>query len=234
MYRKTRNNCLPWYNCSLNNHHGAIKDNIREGYGCSPHKITENALLDYVRVYIEILMREPDFRDTIMTVIGRAEDESKALKNQSTFLEKRIEASRRKLLQTYDDKLDGIISQGLYLQKQREFNKLIANDDGEIEEHQARLKQLAEKNDAEEAYSRVIEQVKHEGVNNQTLDLLFKRIIVFDPGDIHEGHLNEYDLSEGECRYLRENGGLLFVQNFRYKAVVTVEGAALGVPFSVK
>lgn len=221
MYRKTRKNFLPWYNCSMNNHHGGIKDDIREGYGCNPHKILQNELLDYIHAYVDRFMQEPYFRDRIMSVIGDVEDEKKSLNNQIVFLENRVKTSRRKLSKIYDDKLDAIISEDLFLQKQEELNTLISNDETEMAEHEARLKQLAEQDNAEDNYTYVIEQVKREGINYQTLALLFKRIIIFDPGDINEGNINEYALSKDECQYLHENGGALFVQNFRYKAVIT-------------
>jgi len=214
MYRKTRKNLLPWYNCSMNNHHGGIKDDIREGYGCNPHKILQSELIDYVHAYVDRFMQEPRFRDRIMSVIGDTEDEKKSLGNQIAFLENRLKTSRRKLSKIYDDRLDAIISEDLFLQKQDELNMLIYNDKAEIEDHEARLKQLAEQDDAEDNYTNVIEQVKYEGINHQTLALLFKRIIIFDPGDINDGHINEYALPEEEWEYLFENGGVLFVQNF--------------------
>jgi DNA invertase Pin-like site-specific DNA recombinase len=221
MYRKTRIKRQPWYSCSLNNCHGGVKDDIREGYGCNPHRIYENALIDYVAAYVDRFMREPTFRAQILAIIGTAEDEKKALLNQISFLQNRIKTSRRKISKIYDDRLDKIITEDLYLQKQDELNTLIVNDEREIEEHKDRLKQLAQQNNAEVSYLRSIEQAKQEGINNQTLSLLFKKIIVFDPHDINEGHINEYEISENERKYLHENGGLLFVQNFRYRTVVT-------------
>jgi len=217
MYRKARVNRRPWYNCSTNNIYGAVKDDIRAAYGCTSHKINEKDLTDLVSMYIERLAGEAFFREKVMSAIGSAENKKKRLEAQIAFLSTGLKSLSAKLSRMYDDKLEGLISQKLYLLKQQEINNKIADDTAEIEKLKNSLRQISEENDLEAEYFRITEQIKNAGVKNDTLLILFKQIIVFEPGEVNEVHLNNYELGENEFQSLSENGGVLFVQNFRYK-----------------
>ncbi|MCL2618404.1 MAG: recombinase family protein [Defluviitaleaceae bacterium] len=213
MYRKTRANCPPWYICSRNNNHGGVKDRT-DGPGCNPHRVTEWALLEHIRGYAAELLRTPAaFRIISAYSANGTLDGEQALQSKISLLQRQAQTAERKLSQIYDDKLDGIISQELYLRKQRELTELIAEAEQAADEHRARIEQLNDRDGEETAHSRIASRILRTGIHHRTIALLFKRIIVFDPGDAGAEQTDGYGLTNSERRHLRDSGGILFVKS---------------------
>jgi len=92
------------------------------------------------------------------------------------------------------------------------LNKIDA-DLKELKQYQEELN--SDSNDGD-SISSIIEAIHKNGITNENMSMLFKKIIVFEPNDITSKHMEEYNLSTEEYEYLSQNGGILFIQNFRY------------------
>ncbi len=108
MYRKTRENCKPYYICKNYNLYGTKK--------CSSKKVTESQLIQNVYDYIEqILSENKDF------VINELNHNDVKFKNN----DKQIKKLKSNLIKLYDDKLNEKVPEFIYDEKLKEFTKSI-------------------------------------------------------------------------------------------------------------
>ena len=113
------------YLCKKYSNEGAIKEDIRQDYGCRPHRMRIEYLDQIVNAYIDNLVSNPEFKSFVM-------DNVKAISTNKVTLEKELNKSKANLekyqkqyKQIYDDKLNDLIPEFLFKEKKQELDSKI-------------------------------------------------------------------------------------------------------------
>ena len=209
------------YLCKKYSNEGAIKEDIRQDYGCKPHRIRIEYLDQIVNAYIDNLVSNPEFKSFVM-------DNVKAISTNKATLEKDLNKSKANLekyqkqyKQIYDDKLNDLIPEFLFKEKKQELDSKIKNEKEKLQEAETKFNTLNKLEDKEELIFKAIDDIKKNGLRKEELSRLFDKIVVFDKEEITEDIKQEYNLTDEMYKELYENGGLAFHLKFMYPQTIT-------------
>ena len=208
------------YLCKKYSNEGTVKD-IREDYGCTPHRMRIEYLDKIVNAYIDNLISNPEFKDFVM-------DNTKAISTNKVSLEKEVNKSRetiekleKQYKKLYEDKLNDLVPEFIYKDKKEEFEKKLKIEKEKLEEAEGKFNALNKLEDKEELIFKAIDDIKQNGLTKEELSRLFDKIVVFDKEEITKDIMQEYNLSSEMYKELYENGGLAFHLKFMYPQTIT-------------
>ena len=208
------------YLCKKYSNEGTVKD-IREDYGCTPHRMRIEYLDKIVNAYIDNLISNPEFKDFVM-------DNTKAISTNKVSLEKEVNKSKetiekleKQYKKLYEDKLNDLVPEFIYKDKKEEFEKKLKIEKEKLEEAEGKFNALNKLEDKEELIFKAIDDIKQNGLTKEELSRLFDKIIVFDKEEITEDIKQEYNLTDEMYKELYENGGLAFHLKFMYPQTIT-------------
>lgn len=208
------------YLCKKYSNEGTVKD-IREDYGCTPHRMRIEYLDQIVNAYIDNLISNPEFKDFVM-------DNTKAISTNKVSLEKEVNKSKetiekleKQYKKLYEDKLNDLVPEFIYKDKKDEFEKKLKIEKEKLEEAEGKFNTLNKLEDKEELIFKAIEDIKKNGLTKEELSRLFDKIVVFDKEEITEDVKIEYNLTDEMYKELYENGGLAFHLKFMYPQTIT-------------
>ncbi len=211
------------YLCKKYSNEGTVKD-IREDYGCTPHRMRIEYLDQIVNAYIDNLISNPEFKDFVM-------DNTKAISTNKVSLEKEVNKSKetiekleKQYKKLYEDKLNDLVPEFIYKDKKDEFEKKLKIEKEKLEEAEGKFNTLNKLEDKEELIFKAIEDIKKNGLTKEELSRLFDKIVVFDKEEITEDVKIEYNLTDEMYKELYENGGLAFHLKFMYPQTITNRG----------
>lgn len=226
MYKKTRAGKSSWYSCKKSDQEGMVKDHIKPGYGCSTHRTRESILIEIVENYIGQLVQSEIFKTEMIGAVAEQSSPYEKTVKEISSTKAKIETLKTKASQVYDDKLEGRLPEFLFTQKVDEITKELNTLLSELKELEESLKNLSDNEEQNSKYVNLVKQIQSKGINNQTLSLLFKKIVIFNSQEITIAMKEEYSLCDEEYQYLYENGGVVFIQNFIFTASVYIEDIA--------
>ena len=209
------------YLCKKYSNEGAIKENVRENYGCTPHRIRIEYLDQIVNAYIDNLISNPEFKNFVMDNVKAISTNKVMLENDLTKSKQTLEKLQRQYKQIYEDKLNDLIPEFLFKDKKQELDKKIKYEEEKIKENQDRLNNLNKLEDKEELIFKAIEDIKKDGLRKEELSRLFDRIVIFDKNEITKEEKDLYNLNDMMYNELYENGGLAFHLKFMYPQTIT-------------
>ena len=208
------------YLCKKYSNEGTVKD-IREDYGCTPHRMRIEYLDQIVNAYIDNLISNPEFKDFVM-------DNTKAISTNKVSLEKEVNKSKetiekleKQYKKLYEDKLNDLVPEFIYKDKKDEFEKKLKIEKEKLEEAEGKFNTLNKLEDKEELIFKAIEDIKKNGLTKEELSRIFDKIVVFDKEEITEDVKIEYNLTDEMYKELYENGGLAFHLKFMYPQTIT-------------
>lgn len=209
------------YLCKKYSNDGAIKDEIRENYGCRPHRIRIEYLDKIVNSYIDNLISNPEFKNFVMDNVKAISTNKVTLEEELIKSKQSLEKLQKQYKQIYEDKLNDLIPEFLFKDKKQELDKKIKYEEEKIKEAETRLASLNKLEDKEELIFKAIEDIKKNGLTKEELSRLFDKIVVFDSKEITEQQKAEYNLNDEMYNELYENGGLAFHLKFMYPRTIT-------------
>lgn len=208
------------YLCKKYSNEGTIKD-IREDYGCTPHRMRIEYLDQIVNSYIDNLISNPEFKSFVM-------DNAKAISTNKAILEKEVNKSKETIeklenlyKKLYEDKLNDLVPEFIYKDKKDEFEKKLKIEKEKLEEAENKFNTLNKLEDKEELIFKAIDDIKKNGLTKEELSRLFDKIVVFDSQEITPTIKEEYNLTNEMYKELYENGGLAFHLKFMYPQTIT-------------
>ena len=208
------------YLCKKYSNEGTVKD-IREDYGCTPHRMRIEYLDQIVNAYIDNLISNPEFKDFVM-------DNTKAISTNKVSLEKEVNKSKetiekleKQYKKLYEDMLNDLVPEFIYKDKKDEFEKKLKIEKEKLEEAEGKFNTLNKLEDKEELIFKAIEDIKKNGLTKEELSRIFDKIVVFDKEEITEDVKIEYNLTDEMYKELYENGGLAFHLKFMYPQTIT-------------
>lgn len=209
------------YLCKKYSNDGAIKDEIRENYGCRPHRIRIEYLDQIVNAYIDNLISNPEFKNFVMDNVKAISTNKVTLEDELMKAKQSLEKLQKQYKQIYEDKLNDLIPEFLFKDKKQELDKKIKYEEEKIKEAEIKLASLNKLEDKEELIFKAIEDIKKNGLTKEELSRLFDKIVVFDSKEITEEQKAEYNLTDEMYKELYENGGLAFHLKFMYPQTIT-------------
>ena len=209
------------YLCKKYSNEGAIKEDIRQDYGCKPHRMRIEYLDQIVNAYIDNLVSNPEFKNFVM-------DNVKAISTNKATLEKELNKSKQTLeklekqfKQVYEDKLNDLIPEFIYKDKKQELEKKIQYEKEKLQEAEGKFNKLNKLEDKEDLIFKAIDDIKKNGLTKEELSRLFDKIVVFDKNEITKEEKDLYTLNDMMYNELYENGGLAFHLKFMYPQTIT-------------
>lgn len=209
------------YLCKKYSNDGAIKDEIRENYGCRPHRIRIEYLEQIVNAYIDNLISNPEFKNFVMDNVKAISTNKVTLEDELMKAKQSLEKLQKQYKQIYEDKLNDLIPEFLFKDKKQELDKKIKYEEEKIKEAEIKLASLNKLEDKEELIFKAIEDIKKNGLTKEELSRLFDKIVVFDSKEITEEQKAKYNLNDEMYNELYENGGLAFHLKFMYPQTIT-------------
>lgn len=208
------------YLCKKYSNEGTVKD-IREDYGCTPHRMRIEYLDQIVNAYIDNLISNPEFKDFVM-------DNTKAISTNKVSLEKEVNKSKetidkleKQYKKLYEDKLNDLVPEFIYKDKKEELDKKLKLEKEKLEEAETKFNTLNKLEDKEDLIFKAIDDIKQNGLTKEELSRLFDKIVVFDKEEITEDVKIEYNLTDEMYKELYEKGGLAFHLKFMYPQTIT-------------
>ena len=212
------------YLCKKYSNEGAIKEDIRQDYGCRPHRIRIEYLDTIVNSYIDNLISNPEFKNFVMDNVKAISTSKVTLENDFVKSKQALEKLQKQYKQIYDDKLNELIPEFLFKEKKQELDKKIKIEEEKIKETENKLSSLNKLEDKEELIFKAIDDIKKNGLTKEELSRLFDKIVVFAPKEIKKEEKDLYNLSDMMYNELYENGGLAFHLKFMYPQTITNRG----------
>jgi site-specific DNA recombinase len=201
--QKNRKDC---YICSKNHREGAIKDHIRDNYGCKSHRLFEEKLTKVVMEYLHSFLNDVQPQN-IFEQNGSLQDYN-AVKKQKMIEIDRLE---KILMQIYDDKLNGLINQDIYLKKQKEYTDKLTISKNDLNRIEQILNGSSNSMKDRENFIKLIKEVDRDGLSNKLLKQLFEKIVYFLPEEITQEFKQKFNISNEWYEQVYKNGGLFFV-----------------------
>jgi len=207
---RSRKNRPDAYICGKNHKEGAIKDDIRADYGCRPHHVREDFLYEIVLRYLKLLLKQADVDvqdivrqlSQVQTVYARVEELEKKLGQVQAVIDK-----------MYEDKLSGLIHEGLFARKYKEYTK-------QEQDLQQQIKDCRKEEDRGKStrltdlrLEDIINALNAQAVTKEQLRLVFDRILVFEPGELQSPDMWGLGLTEENFELIQARGGIVFVEN---------------------
>ena len=209
------------YLCKKYCNEGTVKEDIRENYGCTPHRIRIEYLDQIVNSYIDNLVSNPEFKNFVMDNVNAISTNKKTLENDLNKSKQLLEKQQKQYKQIYEDKLNDVIPEFLFRDKKQELDKKIKYEEERIKENQDKLNNLNKLEDKEELIFKAIKDIRENGLRKEELSRLFDRIIIFDKNEITKEEKDLYNLNDMMYNELYQNGGLAFHLKFMYPQTIT-------------
>ena len=198
------------YVCAKNNKEGAIKDNIRESYGCSSHHVREEEMMGHIARYIVNLI-DSTFEDSVyINKINDYRQSSSGKLEAKRKLENETAKLKWMVGQIYDDKLDGKISEELFLSKIKKYSERIETSEKSLKEINDFLAKSRDFRITGETAMMIKNEIAKSCVTRGIIRSLFHKVIVFDPEEINAAVVQQYNLSAECAERIWQNGGILF------------------------
>lgn len=209
------------YLCKKYCNEGTVKEDIRENYGCTPHRIRIEYLDQIVNSYIDNLVSNPEFKNFVMDNVKAISTNKVILENDLNKAKQIIEKQQKQYKQIYEDKLNDVIPEFLFRDKKQELDKKMELEEERIKEIENKLSSLNKLEDKEELIFKAIADIKKDGLRKEELSRLFDKIVVFGKHEITKEEKELYNLNDMMYNELYENGGLAFHLKFMYPQTIT-------------
>ena len=209
------------YLCKKYCNEGTIKDDVRNNYGCKPHRIRIEYLDKIVNAYIDNLVSNPEFKNFVMDNVKAISTNKVTLESELNKTKQNLEKWEKQFKQVYEDKLNDLIPEFIYKDKKQELEKKIKNEKEKLEEIESKFNSLNKLEDKEDLIFKAIDDIKKNGLRKEELSRLFDKIVIYEPKEIKKEEKDLYNLNDMMYNELYENGGLAFHLKFMYPQTIT-------------
>ena len=203
---KKRPDC---YLCKKYCNEGKLKDDN----GCYSHRIRKIYLDNILNNYIEKMLNNQEIKEFAVNNIKEMNEDKIVLEGKIEKEQQLIEKLQKQYKQLYEDKLNEVIPEFLYKEKQNEIETKLKIETEEQEKLEKTLEELNKLKNREEIIKKNIEIIKKDGLTREEILKLFENIIVFRPKEIVK---EKYCLDEEEYKKIYKYGGIIFNLKYTY------------------
>lgn len=173
---------------------------------CTSHHICERDLCEIV---LDDLIKFFKSEDAIKKILKENRKNNKD--DLIDAIKKQIEYKKRQQEIIYQDRLEGKISEELFLRVYKKTEKSILVLEKEIENIEKRNFEIKDVNDFLESIKNNLYQ---KGINHKIAKLVINKIVVFEKGEEYSEKLWNLNISDEEKRYMKENGAVIIEYAF--------------------
>lgn len=182
----------------------------KNGLGCMGHRTREDHLFDIVGKHLEKLQNE-DFRKELEEASSKYESSQQFTEEKIAKTAKEIQALQNQYKQVYDDKLNGIIPEFIFIDKTVELKERIDSSELKLKELQSEKNKIDNGvNDGNKFYS-IMADIKKNGLSRETIHDIIEKIIIYDEYEITENDRITFKISAGRYNAVFENGGIIII-----------------------
>lgn len=204
------------YLCKKYSQEGACKEDIKEDYGCKPHRIRIEYLNQIVNTYIDKLVTNPEFKNFARNHVKVINVDKIMLEKQGNKAKEKLAKLEKQYKQIYEDKLNDLIPEFIYREKKQQLDSNIKNEKEKLQEAEKKCNTLNKLEDKEKLINKAIDDIRINGLTKEELSKMFDKIVVFAQQEITEEIKQEYNLTDETYQKLYQRGGVLFHLKFRY------------------
>lgn len=174
---------------------------------CSSHHIREKALKDIIAEELESKLRDLSIRTSVEAMLEKDMSSKDKKEDEIAKLEQSLIVKQRQQDTLYMDRLDGKISEQMFLR----LNQNIENKISQLTNEIARLKLTKEYNiNGGEILSRMLLDLKQGDMTNEMIKTIVEKITIYEYSDDIDGLM----VTEEERKLARERG--MVVIDFKY------------------
>lgn len=189
------------YVCAKYQKEGAVKDDIRPGYGCRAHRVNIKELVEATAALIMHMLGGEGELERLADEARREQ----AGQSSAQSLSREIRRVNSALEQMYGHLLEGLIDEELYRKKREEYSQRLR----ELEQERASLSDACAQPPDRETLANAL--MEPGALDNAALRGCFERIIRYLPGEIDEAAIPMLGLGGEEFEIIKNNGGILFI-----------------------
>lgn len=205
--------CGKYYN------EGVKKDD--SGLGCTSHRVQERELFDIVRKHLDKLVEDKSYKIELEECSSKYETSQKHIDEVINKTNKELQLLQGQYKQVYNDKLNNIIPEFLFIDKTKELqekiDKLNIKLSG-LQNEQSKVEKGIEDNNK---FYTIMDKIKSHGLTKETLYEIIDAIIVFDEQEIKEEDKVTFNISNERYAKTYENGGIIIIYKGMYQHVLT-------------
>ena len=136
--------------------------------------------------------------------------------NRKEALEGKLASVERDLDAVYEDRLRGIIPEGLFVRKCAELSARETELRKQIQEYCEKIQKKPPKERLTDLQmGDIINRLDAQGLTKEQLRLVFECVVVFEPGEIREEDRERLKLSRESYGRIQAEGGLVFLEQAR-------------------
>lgn len=204
------------YLCKKYSNEGAIKTDIKENYGCRPHRTRIEYLDIIVKGYIYHLLENEDFIKYIINNVNAVSSNKSNIIENLKRAKENVNIYQKQYEQVYDDKLNGIIPDYIFNKKKKDLERRVENEKYIIEECEEKLNTIDKTIDKKKLIKEELKDIKENGLTKEELTRVFDKIVIYGKGEITREIQQKYNIGDKLFEELYDEGGIVFYMKFMY------------------
>lgn len=174
---------------------------------CTSHSIRESIIEEIIKIEIENLLSDSEINTKVRTLLDENLLRKDDWLNEINKLEQTLFSKQRQQDVLYMDRLEGKISDQLFIRTNLAIENRISKIRHEIEKIRNRKR---EEKDQAEMFDEIFDSLSHGDFTNEMIKLVVDRIVILDVED----DLIQYGLTEEQVRVINASGGILIYFKF--------------------
>ena len=204
------------YLCKKYSREGVEKTDIKDNYGCKPHRTRIEYLDAIVNGYIYHLIENKEFIQYAMENVNAISNNKNNILENLKRAKENVITYEKQYEQVYDDKLKGVVPEFIYNKKKKELESRIENEKYIIKECEDKLKTVDKVIDKKKLIKNELKDIKENGLTKEELTRVFDKIVVYGKGEITREIQQKYNIGDKLYDEMYEQGGIVFSLKFMY------------------
>lgn len=192
-----------------------------DNVGCFSHRVKEEELFNIVTKHIDKLIEDDEYKTRLEEKSVKHESSQAYIEEMTNKTKKKIETLKNTYSQVYNDKLNGIIPEFLFINKTKEIQTNIEKLEQKIIKLEVKYSQIQEGIKDDNKFYVIMNTIKTNGIKRETAHEMINKIIVFDEKEITLEDKNEFNISDERFDRVYQNGGVIIVYNNMYQHAIT-------------
>lgn len=202
---------------------GKYYDQGREngGIGCTAHRTKEEDLFVMFKTHLEYMENDVSYRESIEKQFANAET---SIYNYEASIEKSKKEMNRlqeQYKELYNDKLNKIIPEFIYVEKSKELEQKINNLQSKITVTENEMSNLNSMLQQRDRIGSINKQLEEKGITRELVQFFVNKIVVFDKGEITQEQAKDLLISDKEFEQVYNDGGIILDLKHMYQHVLT-------------
>lgn len=196
------------------------KFNKETGLGCTSHRVREEHLFNIIGKHLGYLKND-GYRKELEDASNKYESSQKHINRIINKVTKEIHTFQKQYKQVYDDKLNQIIPEFIFIDKTKELQEKIHILESKLKELYSEKEKIDQGIEESDKFDIIIDSIKRDGLSRETIHKLIKAILVYDEHEITEEDRIAFNVSRDRFNEIYKKGGIIIVYKGTYQHVLS-------------